>query len=198
VSETPLLGRLFGVHTDSRKKTEVVLLITPHVLRNVSLPDASQMLLPSGFDASPGAEGVRLRSRGSVATPLAGEALAGAAPVPAARKGEAVVELQTSGSAAVGETLSVGLTNTAAVAVSGTLTYDVSLFTRADAGGAEANSGSVDVQLGPQAQKVIVLRARPGASGQSGVVEFVNARATGLKGEPLVVRVEGESNVEVR
>ena len=198
VSEAPLLGRLFGVHTDSRKKTEVVLLITPHVLRNVSLPDASQTLFHSGFDASPGAEGVRLRSRGSVAAPLAGEALAATAPTPAARPGEAVVELQTSGNAAVGETLSVGLTNTATVPVSGTLTYDVSLFTRADAGGAEASSGSVDVQLGPQAQKVIVLRARPGASGQSGVIEFVNTRATGPKGEALVVRVEGEANVEVR
>ncbi|MFG6460076.1 secretin N-terminal domain-containing protein [Roseateles sp. DXS20W] len=198
VSETPLLGRLFGVHTDSRKKTEVVLLITPHVLRNVSLPDASQTLFHSGVDASPGAEGVRLRSRGSVAAPLAGESLSAAAPTPAARPGEAVVELQTSGNTAVGETLSVGLTNTAAVPVSGTLTYDVSLFTRADAGGAEASSGSVDVQLGPQAQKVIVLRARPGASGQSGVIEFVNTRATGPKGESLTVRVEGEPNVEVR
>jgi general secretion pathway protein D len=198
ISETPLLGRLFGVHTDSRKKTEIVLLITPHVLRNVSLPEASQTILASGFDANPGAEGVRLRSRGSVAAPLAGEALAEATPAPAVRKGEAVVELQTSASAAVGETLSVGLTNSSSVRVSGTLTYDVSLFARADVGGAEASSGSVEVELGPQAQKVIVLRARPGAAGQSGVVEFVNAKATGPKGEQLAVRVEGESHVEVR
>ncbi|MFG6489835.1 secretin N-terminal domain-containing protein [Roseateles sp. BYS78W] len=197
-SETPLLGRLFGVHTDTRKKTEIVLLITPHVLRNVSLPDASQTILPSGFDANPGAEGVRLRPRASVAAPLAGE-LPGAAPAaPAAHPGEALVELQTTGNAAVGETLSVGLTNKSSVPVTGTLTYDVSLFTRADAAVTEANTGSVDVELGPQGQKVIVLRARPGASGQSGVVEFVNAKASKPDGGQLVVRVEGEANVEVR
>nr|WP_255719667.1 secretin N-terminal domain-containing protein [Pelomonas sp. P8] len=203
VSETPLLGRLFGVHSDSRKKSEIVLLITPHVLRNVSLPEASQTILPSGFDANPGAEGVRLRSRGTVAAPLAGTTLAPnvAPPAPAAapaRTGEAVVELQTTANAAVGETLSVGLTNTAAVPVSGTLTYDVSLFTLADATGAEASSGSVPVELAPQGQKVVVLRARPGAAGQSGVVEFVNTKATGPKGEVLNVRVEGESSVEIR
>ncbi|MBI3347308.1 MAG: general secretion pathway protein GspD [Burkholderiales bacterium] len=198
-SEAPLLGRLFGVHTDSRKKTEIVLLITPHVLRNLSLPDASQSILASGFDANPGAEGVRLRSRGSVAAPLSGDTLAPVVqPASVAKPGEAVVELQTSANTAVGETLTVGLTNTAAVPVAGTLTYDVSLFTRADAGGAEASSGSVDVALAPQAQTVIVLRARPGSAGQSGIVEFVNAKATGAKGEPLNVRVEGEGNVEVR
>lgn len=209
VSETPLLGRLFGVHTDSRKKTEVVLLITPHVLRNLSLPDASQSILPSGFDASPGAEGVRLRSRGSVAAPMAGAAgAAGAAGSAAAVQptasgaaaatGEAVVELQTTDNTAPGETLSVGLTNRAGVPVAGTLTYDVSLFSRADAGGAEASSGSVELTLPPQGQQVIVLRTRAGAAGQSGVVEFVNTRATGAKGEALNVRVEGEGHVTVR
>ncbi|MFG6442143.1 secretin N-terminal domain-containing protein [Roseateles sp. LKC17W] len=198
VSETPLLGRLFGVHGDSRKKTEIVLLITPHVLRNVSLPDASLTVLPSGFDANPGAEGARLRSRGSVAAPLAGAALpAGGAPAAPAGP-EAVVELQTSGSTAVGDTLSLGLTNTSGFAVTGTLTYDAAMFLRADIGGAEAASGSVEIALAPQAQKVIVLRARPGTAGQSGLIEFVNTAAKGLKGEPVTVRVEGEGHVEVQ
>ncbi len=198
-SEVPLLGRLFGVHNDSRKKTEIVLLITPHVLRNVSLPEASQTILPSGFDANPGAESVRLRSRGSVAAPLAGNALAPASPPsPAARSGEAIVELQATDNVAVGETLSVGLTNRSATPVRGALAYDVSLFTRADAGGAEASSGSVEIELGPQAQKVVLLRARPGTAGQSGIVEFVDARATGAQGEALAVRVEGEGHVDIR
>jgi general secretion pathway protein D len=201
-SEAPLLGRLFGVHTDSRKKTEIVLLITPHVLRNLSLPEASQSILASGFDASPGAEGVRLRSRGSVAAPLSGAAPAPVAPSQgapaAANPGEAVVDLQTADNAAVGETLSVSLTNRAEVPVSGSLTYDVSLFTRADAAGAEASSGIIDVQLGPRGQKVIMLRVRSGAAGQAGVIEFTNARATGAKGEALAVRVEGDSHVEIR
>jgi general secretion pathway protein D len=197
VSEAPLLGRLFGVHTDSRKKTEIVLLITPHVLRNVSLPEAQQTLLPSGFDANPGAEGVRLRPRASAAMPLAGAAPTAAAPA-AARANEAVVELQTTNNAAVGETLSVSLNNTAAVAVSGTLVYDVSLFTRADVAGAEASSGSLELTLPPRGQQVVVLRARPGAAGQSAIVEFINTRAAGPAGEALEVRVDGEGHVEVR
>lgn len=202
VSETPLLGRLFGVHTDSRKKTEIVLLITPHVLRNVSLPDASQTILASGFDANPGAEGVRLRSRGSVAAPLSGTA--SSAPNPptfgaeAARPGEAVVDLQLADNVAVGDTLSIGLTNRSKATVSGVLSFDVALFTRADATGADANSGSAKIELGPGAQKVIVLRARPGAAGQSAVIEFTNTQAANAKGEALAVRVEGEGHVEVR
>ncbi len=201
VSEVPLLGRLFGVHTDGRKKTEIVLLITPHVLRNLALPEASQSILPSGVDANPGAEGVRLRSRGSVAAPLGGEGLGATASAPAAvaaRPGEAVVELQTSDNVAAGETLSIGLTNKAGVPVSGQLLYDASLFTRADATGADASSGLVDVQLGAQAQKVVVLRARPGSAGQSAIIEFANGRASSAKGDPLSVRVEGEGHVEVR
>ena len=36
----PLIGRLFGSHQDSRQKTEVVLSITPHIVRNIPLPGA--------------------------------------------------------------------------------------------------------------------------------------------------------------
>ena len=198
-SEAPLLGRLFGVHTDSRKKTEIVLLITPHVLRNLSLPEASQSIMASGFDANPGAEGVRLRSRGSVAAPLAGGGGNAPTSIPVAvATGEAVVELQTTDNAAVGETISVGLTNRSALPVHGTLLYDVSLFTRADATGAEASSGSVEVALAPQGQQVVLLRARTGAAGQSGIIEFGNARATSAKGETLAVRVEGQGDVTIR
>ncbi len=40
LSELPLLGRLFGNHQDNRQKSEVVLSITPRIVRNISLPDA--------------------------------------------------------------------------------------------------------------------------------------------------------------
>jgi general secretion pathway protein D len=198
-AETPLLGRLFGVHTDSRKKTEIVLLITPHVLRNLSLPDASRSILASGFDANPGAEGVRLRSRGSVAAPLSGGA-GGAAPAPAAiaHGGDAVVELQTTDNAAVGETLSVTLANRSALPVRGLLSFDVALFTRADVSGPAASTGSVDVELGPQGQQVVVLRVRPGAAGQVSSVELSQLRATTAQGESQPVRVEGQGDVTIR
>jgi general secretion pathway protein D len=40
LSSIPLLGRLFTDKADSRAKTEVVLLITPHVVRNILRPEA--------------------------------------------------------------------------------------------------------------------------------------------------------------
>jgi general secretion pathway protein D len=220
VSETPLLGRLFGVHSDSRKKTEIVLLITPHVLRNVTLPDASQTLLASGFDANPGAEGVRLRSHGGAVTPApSGTAPAASRPVNAAiartqaaraqaqaqaqaqapsQPEEAAVELQLVDSIAVGENLTVTLANRSKATVSGKMTYDATLFMQVDVDAAQASSGIVDVEIGPEAQKAIVLRARPDTAGRSGAPEFVITRATGPGGEALNVRVEGGSRVEVR
>lgn len=220
VSEAPLLGRLFGVHTDGRKKTEVVLLITPHVLRNVTLPDASQTLLASGFDANPGAEGVRLHSSGKLGTPLTDATPAAARPLPAAiaraqaqaqtqpqvqpqaqapvQAEEATVELQLVDSIAAGENLTVTLTNRSGATVSGTMTYDASLFKRVDVDAAEASSGTAEVELGPQAQKVIVLQAKPDTSGRSGSLQLANTQAAGPDGKPLNVRVEGGAHVEVR
>ena len=40
LSDIPLLGRLFNDPNDSKSKTEIVLLITPHVLRNIQRPDS--------------------------------------------------------------------------------------------------------------------------------------------------------------
>ncbi|MEQ1600475.1 MAG: secretin N-terminal domain-containing protein [Methylophilaceae bacterium] len=40
LGDIPLLGRLFSDHTDSKSKTEIVLAITPHILGNISRPDA--------------------------------------------------------------------------------------------------------------------------------------------------------------
>jgi len=203
ISEAPLLGRLFGQHNDTRKKSEIVLLITPRVLRNVNLPDATQTVLASGFDANPGAEGTRLRSRGTIAAPFAGSAPLppappASAPATAPAGSEPVVELNMADSALVGDTLSVELTNKAAVPVKGTLTYDVSIFTRADAAGADASSGSVDVELPPQGQKVVLLRPRSNTAGQVSNIEFGGLRATGPKGEALNVRVEGSGEVTIR
>ncbi|PTT87029.1 general secretion pathway protein GspD, partial [Pelomonas sp. HMWF004] len=82
LSRIPVLGRLFGTQTDTRNKTEVVLLITPRVVRNLAVPDASLTRLASGTDASPGAFSSLLRrearvgvgpSSGGTAAPAASE-----------------------------------------------------------------------------------------------------------------------------
>lgn len=40
LGDIPLLGRLFSDQTDSKDKTEIVLAITPHILGNISRPEA--------------------------------------------------------------------------------------------------------------------------------------------------------------
>lgn len=48
LGDIPLIGRLFSVQTDERSKTEIVLAITPHVIGNISRPDAEVVEYWSG------------------------------------------------------------------------------------------------------------------------------------------------------
>ena len=56
LGDLPVLGRLFSSHKDSRNKTEIVLLITPHIVRNLSRPPAADAEFASGTEASIGAK----------------------------------------------------------------------------------------------------------------------------------------------
>jgi general secretion pathway protein D len=76
LGELPLVGRLFGSGTDNSQKTEIVLSITPRVIRNVQRPEAALAELHAGTD-----NGVRIRPD-PVAMPLT---------PPAAGKGSALV-----------------------------------------------------------------------------------------------------------
>jgi len=69
----PLLGRLFGSQKDERNKTEIVLLITPYVVRNLERPGATTLEFMSGTDASIGGGSLGLRSAdvpGAAAQPV--------------------------------------------------------------------------------------------------------------------------------
>jgi len=50
LSKLPLLGRLFGSRSDSQKKTEIVMSITPRMIRSLQLPDADQSEFWSGSE----------------------------------------------------------------------------------------------------------------------------------------------------
>ncbi len=50
--ELPIIGRLFGSTTDDNQKTEIVLSITPHLIRNIRRPDAAQSEFRAGTDSS--------------------------------------------------------------------------------------------------------------------------------------------------
>lgn len=55
LGDLPLLGRLFSANRDSGLKTEIVLLITPRILRNVVPPVSARDALPAGTEGSVGA-----------------------------------------------------------------------------------------------------------------------------------------------
>ncbi len=66
------LGRLFGLHSDGTSKTELVLLITPHVIRNIKVPDIGATNGPAGSEASPGAQSLMLNTKASAKVSLNG------------------------------------------------------------------------------------------------------------------------------
>lgn len=52
LGQLPVLGRLFSSHSDTASRTEIVLLITPHVVRNVVRPDSPVEEFPSGTETA--------------------------------------------------------------------------------------------------------------------------------------------------
>jgi general secretion pathway protein D len=54
LGELPLLGRLFSSSNDTRNKGEIVLLITPRVVRNLDRPDARLAEIASGTESAIG------------------------------------------------------------------------------------------------------------------------------------------------
>ncbi|MFT7722140.1 MAG: secretin N-terminal domain-containing protein [Roseateles sp.] len=201
LSRLPVLGRLFGTQTDTRAKTEVVLLITPRVVRNLAVPDASLTRLASGVDASPGAYSSLLRreARVGVAPSSAGAPVGGApagvppaAPVSDAQPpgGEATLKLDVTPQIPAGGTVSVALKNDSGLQVKGELEYDAGRLTPVQPL-ANAAAGRYPVELPPRGERVVVLRALPPAAGQVLNIGLGGLSATGLNGESAPVRIEG-------
>jgi general secretion pathway protein D len=69
LADLPVAGRLFQNRNDTSNKTEVVLLITPHVVRNIERPEVRQEEFNSGTEAEVG--GSPLSVPGALASPIA-------------------------------------------------------------------------------------------------------------------------------
>ena len=54
LGDLPILGKLFSSNNDNKTKTELVLLITPHVVRNIERPKAEESEFLSGAENSIG------------------------------------------------------------------------------------------------------------------------------------------------
>lgn len=64
LGEMPILGRLFGTQHDTTVKSEIILLITPRVVRNIQRPEFAQPAMPSGTEATVGAPPMIIRNSG--------------------------------------------------------------------------------------------------------------------------------------
>jgi general secretion pathway protein D len=52
LGDIPILGKLFSSHKQDRNKTELILAITPHIIRNIHQPDADLAAYWSGTDGT--------------------------------------------------------------------------------------------------------------------------------------------------
>ncbi len=123
LGDLPILGRLFSSHLDDRQKSEIVLSITPRIVRNVRRAEAQLAEFWSGTEAAYRTQPIALRGAGRTArepeaanssatkapaesaAPALGQKLATAAPAAAAPAPSLPVALSWSGpsSAPVGE-----------------------------------------------------------------------------------------------
>ena len=85
-TDLPILGRLFSTQSNDRSKTEIVLLITPRVVRNIGGGGAARYEYGSGTETSPGAPVLRMRSSGQLSLAPSSSA---ATPTTAGRRGAA-------------------------------------------------------------------------------------------------------------
>ncbi len=68
LGDLPLIGRLFSVHNDNKKKTEIILFITPHIIRNIHQPTADLAEFWSGTDTTLHSKPMTLKSVGVAKT----------------------------------------------------------------------------------------------------------------------------------
>lgn len=68
LGDLPLIGRLFSSHSNDKRKTEIILSITPHIIRNIQRPDAELAEYWSGTDAVLQSKPLTLQPVGTVKT----------------------------------------------------------------------------------------------------------------------------------
>jgi general secretion pathway protein D len=211
LGEVPIIGRLFGSQADDNIKTEIVLSITPRILRNIPKREAADLEFDSGTEsnvgqragAPAGVSPVASRDRASPPPPAATPARQGSTPgasIAAAALPSTAVAIQWQGPAQVrsGETFAMELRMQSAQPVNNvplTLGFDPQLvqvvgvaegeFLRQ--GGATTSFGS-RVDARGQVSITATRNADSGAAG-AGVLATINLRAVGQPGSSTGIRL---------
>jgi len=69
LNEVPVVSKLFGAAQDSDSRTEIVLLITPRIVRNLDVPGVGMQEFLSGTESSVGASPIQLGTPSGPAKP---------------------------------------------------------------------------------------------------------------------------------
>ncbi|HET8869228.1 MAG TPA: secretin N-terminal domain-containing protein, partial [Aquabacterium sp.] len=165
--DLPLAGRLFGTTTDSHNKTEVVLLITPHIVRNLVQPAAAGSAMPSGTEMQPGAAAWFIQNGEASSSPGAGSAVqaqrsARVAGVPGAAMNGQGIRVSGPDEVVPGASFQVSVYNPAGTPLSTGLQYDSAVFDAPDQPGA---NGRIQVEVPPHGSKSVTLQVKPKAGG---------------------------------
>ncbi|MFA5082294.1 MAG: cohesin domain-containing protein [Hydrogenophilaceae bacterium] len=192
LGDLPIIGRLFSSHKSDTRKTEIILSITPHIIRNIRRPDADLMEFWSGTDTNLRTLPLTLQPVGLVKDGGAGQAgprrpamLARGAVVPAPLPPAAAAALaaaplaltwQGANQAKVGEQFQISIqaqTSASVIGVPMQVSYDPALLELVSVAegdflrqGNLQTSFSQDVDLA--AGQVRIETSRMGASGASG------------------------------
>jgi len=199
LGDFPVLGRLFRSELDDRKKTEIVLLITPRIVRSLDYPQAAVSSTPVGTDAAIGTAPVRIApsNGGQVAIAPSGSSVTPAGPIPSPLPPPSAAsppELPEPGQDAAG---GAGV---------GTADGPADVLARAGGAGGAANL----IMAAPSSARggsdvVVSLSLPPGGPAQRATAELVydplQLEAVGVAGATpgrVPVRVEGSSAVRFR
>ncbi|MBL8466908.1 secretin N-terminal domain-containing protein [Methyloversatilis discipulorum] len=221
----PLIGKLFSSERGSNNKTEIVLLITPRIVRNLSRPAHIAPALPAGTEAAVGAaslsirqsgkdQGMRLSSSGGGVAPAAGAVQFASpsravqpepapAPEPEEEAGGAELRMQSSGEMAPGGEAGVIVSMTAGAGVRNAtveIAYDPNVLT---ALGTVTAPGRAAVTLsaagaGQEARAELRFRAAPNAPAGASSVQVGNVVAIGADGNPLQISAPPPVDIVIR
>jgi general secretion pathway protein D len=217
LGDLPGIGRLFSSDLDNTTKTEIVLLITPHIVRNLHPPLTVPEAYASGTDTDIGAAPLRTRATRSGTLEIApsggpGPAPAAALPArpspPSARPGAAAPQfsllLAAPSQARAGSEFSVRFaipTEALARSAVATVAYDPKVLE--PVGGAAAGPGRVRVNIAgstvPGAQSSpseVRFKVLPDAEGTTSLT-VENASGVDADGNPISVGVPGGQTLTI-
>ncbi len=182
--DLPIAGRLFGTTTDTHNKTEVVLLITPHIVRNVTQPASAGSAVPSGTEAQPGAPALYIQNGVAGSNPASGAgALAARATrssVPGASARANGVRVSGPDEVLPGSTFQVTVYNPTSAPLSVAVLYDTSVL---DATDPKQAGGRAPIEVPANGQVSVGLGVRPGVTNAEAQISL------DAGGEPWMIRV---------